>query len=174
GLVADSFHLARFFEALPLPVAPDGRLDAADLGAGAGLPGIPLRLVWQKGCYTMVEAREKRALFISSVLARLSLPRTDVYRGRVEDFFAARGEALGLIVSRAFMPWRELLTLAAPHLGDGGVIVVLASQAPPKAAPEGWLQTGAREYTACGRQRWFWAFTPARGAAAQNERGENA
>ncbi|MCR5563836.1 MAG: class I SAM-dependent methyltransferase [Desulfovibrio sp.] len=174
GLVADSFHLARFFDTLPLPVAPDGSLDAADLGAGAGLPGIPLRLVWQKGRYTMVEAREKRALFISSVLARLCLPRTAVYRGRVEDFFAARGEALGLIVSRAFMPWRELLSLAAPHLCTEGVIVMLASQAPPKAAPEGWLLNGAREYTTCGRQRWFWAFTPARDAAAQGKKGEHA
>lgn len=174
GLAADSFHLARFFDSLPLPVAPDGRLDAADLGAGAGLPGIPLRLVWQKGRYTMVEAREKRALFISSVLARLSLPRTEVCRGRVEDFFAGRGEALGLIVSRAFMPWRELLSLAAPHLRADGVIVMLASQAPPEALPGGWVQTGAREYTTCGRQRWFWAFTPARDAAAPSGKGKSA
>lgn len=171
GLVADSFHLARFFDGLPLPAAPDGGPDAVDLGAGAGLPGIPLRLVWQKGRYTMVEAREKRALFISSVLARLSLPRTEVYRGRAGDFFAGRGGTCGLIVSRAFMPWRELLSFAAPHLGAEGAVVVLASQAPPEAAPEGWRLTGAQAYEAGGRQRWFWAFQPARDGA-RSEKGE--
>ena len=49
-LVADSFYLAPFLESLPLPGDPR----VLDLGAGAGLPGIPLRLLWPEGSYTMI------------------------------------------------------------------------------------------------------------------------
>ena len=46
-LVADSFHLASFLEELPLPEEPL----SWDLGSGAGLPGIPLRMAWTRGGY---------------------------------------------------------------------------------------------------------------------------
>lgn len=81
-LVADSFHLADFLDGLPLPEEPL----CWDLGSGAGLPAIPLRMVWRRGTCWLVEAREKRALFLSTVLARVPLPGTRVFRGRVEHF----------------------------------------------------------------------------------------
>lgn len=69
-LVADSFHLATFLDGLPLPEDPL----CWDLGSGAGLPAIPLRMAWQRGTCWLVEAREKRALFLSTVLAREEPP----------------------------------------------------------------------------------------------------
>ena len=45
---------------MPLPESPE----TWDLGAGAGIPGIPLRLVWDSGTFTLVEVREKRVLFL--------------------------------------------------------------------------------------------------------------
>ena len=78
-LVVDSLHLGRFLR-------EDVKCSAApccwDLGSGAGLPGNPLRMIWQEGDYWMVEAREKRALFLSTVLAQYPLPGTHVFRGR--------------------------------------------------------------------------------------------
>ena len=65
-LVVDSLHLGRFLrEDVEYSTAPC----CWDLGSGAGLPGLPLRMIWQEGDYWMVEAREKRALFLSTVLA---------------------------------------------------------------------------------------------------------
>ena len=107
-LAVDSFHLAAFLDKLDLPEAPL----CWDLGAGAGLPGIPLRMVWTRGAYYMVEVREKRALFISSVLSRLQLPSTHIFRGPVEHFFQGQYYKADCILSRAFMPWRQLLELA--------------------------------------------------------------
>ncbi len=94
-LIVDSLHLARFLRSLPLPEAPE----TWDLGAGAGLPGIPLRAVWQVGIYHLVDAREKRTLFLSNVLARHPLPGTVVFRGRVEEFMPTRPKA-DCVVSR--------------------------------------------------------------------------
>lgn len=116
-LAVDSFHLAAFLDSLSLPAEPL----SWDLGSGAGLPGIPLRLVWTRGAYYLVEVREKRALFLSSVLSRLQLPATHVFRGSVEHFFQGQHCPADCIVSRAFMPWRNLLDLTrAAFAARGG------------------------------------------------------
>lgn len=168
-LVADSFFLGKFLDSLPLPRSGEDSPRTWDLGAGAGLPGIPLRMVWDKGEYCMVEAREKRAVFLSTVLARIPLPRTTVFRGRVEDFFVRQAEAgtgtADLIVSRAFMPWERLLPLVRPVLAPQGMVVFLASDPLPnlevQAMPEGFTLHTQQAYTIAARQRWFWAMVKA-------------
>lgn len=126
-LVIDSLHLATFLDgdwttATHLQDMPD----CWDLGSGAGLPGLPLRMLWQKGTYWMVEAREKRALFLSTVLARTPLPRTNVFRGRVEAFMAGPPQRTAdLVVSRAFMPWPAVLDMVRSSLNPGGVVILL-------------------------------------------------
>ena len=162
-LVCDSFHLARFLDSLDLPEHPL----TWDLGAGAGLPGIPLRLVWQRGQYYMVEVRAKRALFMSSVLARLHAPETHVFRGSVQDFFPGQPHGANLIVSRAFMPWPELCGLTLPHLDAQGILLVMANEAPPAQTdvPAPWRVVAHHEYAAAGKTRWFWALAPQRGGS---------
>ena len=71
-LFLDSFHLAGVLDKLPLPEKPE----IWDFGAGAGLPGVPLRMIWKNGQYTMVEVREKRALFLQNVLSTCKLGAT--------------------------------------------------------------------------------------------------
>lgn len=135
-LVLDSFELARFLNREVPPERTESVLgqdaEAAfpscwDLGAGAGLPGIPLRIVWERGEYWFVEAREKRALFLSTVLARISLPGTHVFRGRAEAFMP--GRQADLVLSRAFMPWREVLALVRNHIAPGGRVILLTREA---------------------------------------------
>ncbi|HEU6436765.1 MAG TPA: RsmG family class I SAM-dependent methyltransferase [Nitratidesulfovibrio sp.] len=140
-LIVDSLHLARFLRTLGLPEAPE----TWDLGAGAGLPGIPLRAVWQAGTYHLVDAREKRTLFLSNVLARHPLPGTVVFRGRVEEFMPARPKA-DCVVSRAFLPWPEVLGLVRGHVAPGGVVVFLANEGAPADLPADWRVTAQAEY----------------------------
>ena len=155
NLAMDSLHLGTFLETLPLP----GHPLTWDLGAGAGLPGVPLRLVWPHGQYYMIEVRAKRALFISSVLARLRPRETHVFRGSVEDFFPGQPHRANLILSRAFMPWPELCDLTASHLEDNGLLVIMANDAPPadKELPGGWRLHAQHSYTVGAKTRWFWA-----------------
>ncbi|EPR37517.1 Ribosomal RNA small subunit methyltransferase G [Desulfovibrio sp. X2] len=159
-LAADSWHLADFLAGHPL--LPANPL-CLDLGAGAGLPGIPLRLFWQEGEYHMVEPREKRALFLGVALARLSLPRTHVERCRAEELPEGLRGA-DLVVSRAFMPWREYLEVARTLLAPGGVCVVMAGGPPPDGPVQGWRASECAAYAVEageGRQeRYFWSFTP--------------
>lgn len=169
-LIVDSLHLARFLRALPLPETPE----TWDFGAGAGLPGIPLRSVWRAGLYHLVDAREKRTLFLSNVLARHPLPGTVVFRGRVEAFMPTRPKA-DCVVSRAFLPWPEVLGLVDGHVACGGAVVFLANEQAPPSLPPGWRVAAQAEYavqaphgrggTAGGRSsavtvRHLWALVP--------------
>lgn len=161
-LVVDSLHLADFLA--------DNGLDKAgltlDLGAGAGLPGIPLRCLWQEGEYQLVEVREKRTLFMRSVVGKLQLPGTHVFHGRAEDVIdhlekEMPGIRADLILSRAFMPWLKLLDFVRPMLAEGGSLVVLANGPAPseEEMPEGWQVAGESEYKAGGKRRCFWHIT---------------
>jgi 16S rRNA (guanine527-N7)-methyltransferase len=155
-LAADSFFLARFLEGLPLPARPL----AWDLGAGAGLPGIPLRMVWQAGEYHLVESREKRAVFLNAALARLALPQTTAVCERAEHFFArmlAQGRPADCILSRAFMPWKTLLPFVADSLTPDGFVCIAAKSPPPEMLPEPWALAAECAYELDGAQRFFWA-----------------
>lgn len=150
-LVTDSFHLAYFIERL----FPNFNGIAWDAGAGAGLPGIPLRIVWQKGFYTLIEARQKRALFMANVLARLNLPATKVLETRFEKFLASAKANADLLISRAFMPWQKLLTLYAGRVND--CVIIMSSQK-PESGMRGLLDYYA--YQAAGKNRYLWAIAP--------------
>ena len=148
-LALDSLPLARLLDRLPLPAAPC----VWDLGAGAGLPGIPLRCVWKRGVWHLVEAREKRALFLRQAVFALKLEATKVFMGRAEAFMAREG-ACDCLVSRAFMPWERLLAFAGPRVASGGFAVFMRNESLAGAPlPEGWRLHAEAAYEAGGRAR---------------------
>jgi 16S rRNA (guanine527-N7)-methyltransferase len=159
-LVVDSLYLADFLDGLKLADTPL----CLDLGAGAGLPGIPLRVLWPRGDYWLVEVRDKRATFMRSAVGRLGLPGTSVFHGRAEDALdrlTERGHqaTADLILSRAFMPWPALLEFVRPMLSPGGTVVILANTPPPGETdlPPGWHLGDVAGYPAAGRERFFWS-----------------
>lgn len=159
-LVPDSFHLAIFLHSPALErAAGDARSNGPriwDLGAGGGLPGIPLRMVWERGEYTLVEVREKRALFLANALAILGLVRTSVFRGPAEQLFAEQPHGADWILSRAFMPWQKLLAFCRPALRPRGVAIVFATKACGDL-PAPWRLLAEAAYTVGTSQRWLWA-----------------
>lgn len=169
NLVVDSLHLASFLERLDLPREPQ----IWDLGAGAGLPGIPLRMVWPRGEYWLVESREKRALFLSAVLARRPLPATHIFRGRAETF--ADGpppRRADLVVSRAFMPWPKLLHFLRNRLAPGGCVTLLLQTPLEPDAADGWEILACHEYVVGRAARAFTAVRPLLPFPSECERPE--
>lgn len=159
-LVVDSLYLADFLSGLKLNDKPL----TLDLGAGAGLPGIPLRSLWQDGTYWLVEVREKRSLFMQSVLGRLKLPGTNVFHGKAEDALSRLAESgnnatADLILSKAFMPWPKLLDFVRPMLNKSGTLVILSNDAPPHKdeLPDDWQLGDIASYPAAGKEHYFWS-----------------
>ena len=57
----------------------------ADIGSGAGLPGLVLAMMWPDLSVTLLEPMERRCRFLSECIAELGLANTSVLRGRAEE-----------------------------------------------------------------------------------------
>ena len=109
----------------------------ADLGSGAGFPGLALKLARPDLALTLVEAREKKAAFLEYLVACLRLTDVAVVRvhltpARARDW----GPRFGAVVSRATFKLSRFLELAAPLLLPGGVAMALKGPGLPAAELE--------------------------------------
>jgi 16S rRNA (guanine527-N7)-methyltransferase len=121
-----------FIESLALGAAlrerevlrPDSRV--IDVGAGAGFPGIPIKLAWPSIHLTLLEATAKRARFLDAVVQALALESTDVRTGRAEDLGRddQLREKFDLVLARAVAPLPTLLELTLPFARVGGRVVM--------------------------------------------------
>lgn len=99
----------------------------ADIGSGAGLPGIPLALARPDLSVTLVEPLRRRCDFLTSVLARVELPRVRVVRGRAPDVAPELGRP-DVVVARALAPLDRLALWCLPLLAPGGRLLALRGQ----------------------------------------------
>lgn len=100
----------------------------ADVGSGAGLPGIPLALARPGIHVTLIEPLLRRADFLREVVDELGLPVT-VVRGRAEDR-EVRVEvgAVDVVTSRAVAALDKLTKWSMPLLRDGGRMLALKGE----------------------------------------------
>ncbi len=92
----------------------------ADIGSGAGLPGIPLALARPEWHVTLVEINHKKAAFLQQARIELNLKNVEVMTERVENFQPTDG--FDMVISRAFSDLTDFASLAG-HLcvsGNGG------------------------------------------------------
>jgi 16S rRNA (guanine527-N7)-methyltransferase len=98
----------------------------ADLGAGAGFPGLALKLARPDLAVTLVEAREKKAGFLEYLVSCLNLTGVTVVRVHLTPALARQwGPRFGTVVSRATFTLARFLELAAPLLLPGGKALAL-------------------------------------------------
>lgn len=72
----------------------------ADVGSGAGLPGIPLALVRPDWHMTLIESNQKKCAFLTQACVELALKNVKIVCERVEKFFPS--EKFDTVISRAF------------------------------------------------------------------------
>jgi 16S rRNA (guanine527-N7)-methyltransferase len=117
-----------------------------DLGSGAGLPGVPLKVVMPGLVLTLCESRLKKAAFLEEVVRELGLAGTVVYPGRAEDLARAGGaRKFNGVIARAVADLKELGRWSAPLLKAGGCL--LAMKGP---APEAEIAAASRELARLG------------------------
>jgi len=112
----------------------------ADLGSGAGFPGVALAEAYPNVDVVLVESREKRAQFLRRVLAETGLSNATVHHGRTEDL----EPGFDGVISRAYRTPSDYLLDAGRLLVPGGVAVVLTGDA--LAAQEDWEEVDATAY----------------------------
>lgn len=101
-------------------------LEVADIGSGAGLPGIPLALARPDLKVILVEPLLRRTTFLNEVVADLNLDNVKVVRGRAEEK-AVRAEVgqVDVVTSRAVAPLGKLAGWSLPLVKSGGAMVAL-------------------------------------------------
>lgn len=101
---------------------PEGT-SVVDVGAGAGLPGIPVALRRPDLTVTLVEPLLRRVTWLEAVLADLELPTVDVRRARAEELVG--DVTTPFVTARAVAPLDRLVRWGAPLLVPGGQMLAI-------------------------------------------------
>lgn len=112
-----------------LPAAAQNVLDA---GSGAGIPGIPLKLVDPALRLTMVESRQRRASFLATAIRELSLSETRLVSGRLEAMVRESPDQFDAVVARCAGDVGYLFGIGAHLVRPGGIVI---ASGPPKEYP---------------------------------------
>lgn len=96
-------------------------LTLADIGSGAGFPGIPIKLLAPYLAVTLIESHAKKATFLREALRTLALDRAQVFGGRAEQW----GQTADLVTLRAVEKFARVLPVAASLVAPDGKLCLL-------------------------------------------------
>ncbi|PID34111.1 MAG: 16S rRNA (guanine(527)-N(7))-methyltransferase RsmG [Thiotrichales bacterium] len=111
-----------------------------DVGSGAGLPGIPLAVLYPERQFTLLDTNGKKTRFIQQAVLELGLKNVQVVQQRVEQWRS--DSKFAAIISRAFASLADFVTVSAAHLQDNGVLYAMKGRYPDSEIaelPKGWV-----------------------------------
>jgi 16S rRNA (guanine527-N7)-methyltransferase len=122
-----------FLRAVPRELAVEGaRGTWLDLGSGAGVPGVPLAIIRPALAFVLVEARQRRASFLSEVVRALPLMNARVVADRAESIEHQMAGRVDAVVMRCAGDLSAILPVAKRFVVPGGVVV---ASGPPESVP---------------------------------------
>ena len=110
-----------------------------DVGAGGGLPGIPLAIVLPEKRFTLLDSNGKKTRFLNQCVLELGLKNVEVIHGRAED--CKLEKPFSQISSRAFTALDTLVGWCGDLLANEGSFLAMKGQYPDDeiaALPAGW------------------------------------
>jgi 16S rRNA (guanine527-N7)-methyltransferase len=111
----------------------------ADVGSGAGFPGLPLAVADASRAFTLIEATRKKALFLEHARAKLGLANVTIVNSRAEQFKPA--ERFDSVTARALGKLNDFIRVAGHLVARGGALLAMKGQEPHEELgrlPRGW------------------------------------
>ena len=126
----------------------------ADVGSGAGLPGIPMAIIAPATDFVLIEPMDRRASWLQEVVDELELQNVEVVRARAEE---VEGGQFDVVTARAVAALDKLLRLCVPLLKTGGRVIALKGSKAPEEILEAHklkkkLKIESFEIVVCGEK----------------------
>ena len=120
----------------------------ADVGSGAGFPGILIKLFAPGLALTLIESHSKKATFLREVVRALDIDGVDVFTGRAEDW----GKKADLVTFRAVEKFGRILPVAANLVAENGRLGLLIGQGQLQLLKSCCLTVGSGARRCCCRR----------------------
>lgn len=110
-----------------MKIKPSGKV--ADVGSGAGFPGIVWKIAYPELSVTLIEPTGKRCMFLNTVIRELKLNGIETVNARAEDYVKSHREEYDLVTARAVANLRILAELCLPLTKKNGMFLAMKGQA---------------------------------------------
>ena len=110
------------FDSLQYARALSSKSEIADIGSGAGFPGVPLKIIYPNLKVTLIESQRKRCSFLEAAILKLGLEGIRVINERAEKILPS--SLVEAVIFRAVSDIKNCLELAAPFLKMGGEVIL--------------------------------------------------
>ncbi len=123
GLKTDRDIIIKHFldSLLFLKMFPSHATTAADIGSGAGFPGIPVKIFLPLMKMFLVEPVGKKAIFLRHICSRLALDGIEIIDKRIEE---AERLKVDVAMTRALFTVRDFIEKTKGHINSGGVLIL--------------------------------------------------
>jgi 16S rRNA (guanine527-N7)-methyltransferase len=122
----DEVYIKHFYDSLLMSKAIDlSGKKIIDVGAGAGFPSVPLAIVNKDLDVTIIDALNKRIVFLNELIKKLELKNVKAIHARAEEYALDYKESYDIATARAVAKLQILLELCLPLVKKGGYFIAL-------------------------------------------------
>ena len=111
---------------LYMKAIPEGKIRIADIGSGAGFPGIPIKILRPEIEMFLIEPSRKKSAFLNHIIRQLKLKRIEVIEKRIEEIKVGRELPFSVdaAVTRALFTIRDFIKKAKSIVREGGILIL--------------------------------------------------
>lgn len=127
-------YLKHFYDSIA-PIlqgyVPNEPIRILDIGAGAGFPSLPMKIIFPSLEVTIIDSLNKRIQFLNLLADELKLEKVNFYHGRAEDFGQNKHfrQQFDIVTARAVARMQVLAELTIPFLSLNGKLIALKASA---------------------------------------------
>ena len=122
----EDVYLKHFYDSLTIAKIVDlSKVNTiCDIGSGAGFPGIILKIFYDNLDITLIDALNKRVVYLNNLIEKLNLKNIRAYHLRAEDLIRKR-KTFDLVTARAVASLPKLLPWAMPLVNSNGSFIAM-------------------------------------------------